>query len=164
MIALHAASNKLVDELSPVPGIISGDGDVDLSAANGRDTETDKKADVTSPHQQVTQRYMQLFCQYIRRVDAGDFTDFRKALAKEKLSGIDKSLANVISNWASDGLANLKLPNDIEVSACQALTHELYMFASEFIGPNHCDDIVVNTVNECLKMEAATRFNPRDLV
>jgi len=162
MIALHAASNKLIDELPPVPGVMSeGVNDSGLSDEPSTQAGTTEK---TSPHQQITQRYIQLFSQYIRRASPSDYTDVRQAIASEGLDGVDRSVSKVISGWASDGMANLKLPYNITEGMCKTLALEFYMFASEFIGPNQCDEIVIKAINDCLDMDAAARFNPRDLV
>jgi len=161
MIALHAASNKLLDELPPVPGVIASNDDTsDLS-----DTSNDSViAEKSTPHQKITQQYIQLFSQHIRKVNSDDFTDFRQEIASNGLSDIDPETGNVIIKWASDGMANLKLPNDITEESCKALSHQFYLLATEFIGPNESDDIVVKAINNCLDMEEAARFNPRDLV
>ncbi len=162
MIALHSASNKLLDELSPVPGVITGDGtDEDVPVAQPAQNRT---AEITTPHQLITQRYIQLFCQHFRKADSSEYTDFRRAVGDKEIDNLDTALSNSIAGWANDGMANLKLPSDITESACKTLAHEFYMLATNFIGPNQCDDIVVKAVNECLDMDAAIRFNPRDLV
>jgi len=163
MIALHSASNKLIDELSPVPGVITGSGmdDEDQSRTNSTQNKT---AEITTPHQLITQRYLQLFSQHMRRVDSSEFTDFRQAVGNREVDGLEASLSQSIASWAKDGMANLKLPNDISEEVCKSLAHEFYMLATNFIGPNQCDDISVKAVNECLDMDAATRFNPRSLV
>ena len=164
MIALHSASNKLVDELSPVPGVITGDGTDEDENQPVTQSAQNKTAEITTPHQLITQRYIQLFAQHFRKVDSTEYTDFRRAVGDKELKGLDVPLTNLIAGWANDGMANLKLPNDIDESVCKALAHEFYMLATNFIGPNQCDDIVVKAVNECLDMDAANRFNPRDLV
>lgn len=161
-IALHSASNKLLDELDPVPGIISGAGNDDIEPTMSRAENAPAKK--TSPAQLVTQRYLQVFGQHVRKVDKDDFTEFRRAVSKEGIAGLDKSTATVITSWANSGMANLDLPSDISEDMCKTLTHGFYMLACEFIGPNVCDDIVVKAVNTCLDMEEAARFNPRDLV
>ena len=163
MIALHSASNKLVDELSPVPGVITGSDNSDIDASDSQTTQT-RTAEVTTPHQLITQRYLQLFGQHLRKAGAEDFTDFRRAVADSEVNGLDNKLASLIAAWARDGMANLKLPSDISESVCKTLAHEFYMLATDFVGPNQCDNIIVKAVNECLDMDAATRFNPRDLV
>lgn len=163
MIALHSASNKLLDELSPVPGVITGDG-IDEDDAPVAQSAQNKTAEITTPHQLITQRYIQLFAQHFRKVDSTEYTEFRRAVGNKEVDGLGVPLSSSIAGWANDGMANLKLPNDISEGVCKTLAHEFYMLATNFIGPNQCDDIVVKAVNECLDMDAANRFNPRDLV
>lgn len=165
MIALHAASNRLVDELEPVPGVIS-----DRSELSGEvDEQTTEKSapsltEAVAPHLQVTQRYLQLFAQYMRKADSNEFTEFRQAVASEGLNNLDKSLNTVVSTWAANGMANLKLANSVNEADCINLAHQMYMLACEFLGPNPTDNVVLRAIDDCLDMDAASRFNPRDLV
>jgi len=167
MISLHAASNRLIDELPPVPGIVTGGSDIagDPPSGNDLDDRTKKiPTEVQAPHLLVIQRYMQLFAQHMRKTSSGDFTEFRQEVASNGLSGIEDPLNTLISNWAADGMATLKLLNSVTEDDCKALAHHMYMLASEFIGPNKADNIVLKAIDGCLDLDAATRFDPRDLV
>lgn len=165
MIALHAASNRLIDELPAVPGVISGDSALDDSAPTQLSEQPKQMpTEAVAPHLQVTQRYLQLFAQNMRKADSVEFNEFRQEVASKGLEEVSNSLSKIMSSWAGNGMADLKLPSDVSESDCRELAHQMYMLATEFIGPNPADTVVLNAVNGCLDMEATSRFNPRDLV
>lgn len=165
MIALHAASNRLVDELDPVPGVISGNSDLGSDVdGQAQEQASSKPTEAVAPHLQVTQRYLQLFAQHMRKADNNEFTEFRQTVASEGLDELDKSLNTIASTWAANGMANIKLPSSASESDCKNVAHQMYMLACEFIGPNRTDNVALKAVDGCLDLDAASRFNPRDLV
>lgn len=164
MVSMHAASNKLIDELAQVPAVISeenpGSAQMAATPTNDNNTQTSSK----SPQYEVIEFYLQQFVQNIRKVDPSDFTDFRTTIAKEGVEGVTATINNALIQWAKDGFSNLSLAADISQADCKTIAHQLYLLATEFIGPMETDNVVTKSIDNCLNLEAATRFNPRNLI
>jgi hypothetical protein len=70
----------------------------------------------------------------------------------------------VLRDWAKSGLSAIDLSEELSVSMCQSLAHDLYVLMTEVVGPVDTDVIVNRAIDDLLKAELAQSFNPRDLL
>ena len=172
MMAMHAASNKMVDQLDPVPGYISSVGGASASVDTSLDepmSEQQTKEDVApapaaSPHRAVTERYLQLVSQYVKRTDAESFRELAVIISDEGLDGIDKGLNGDIKNWGSSGLNRASLSEQITEDECQSIADALYVLLTEVIGPMDADSVVNDAITDTLSIDAASKFSPRNFI
>jgi len=161
MIGLHAASNKLLDELAPVPPYIMNTGEVRGRSSVREDTQT---AVLIAPHIDVTQRYMQLCSQHAQRHDQASFREITNIVRAEGIGDMRSGLRRSIQSWADNGLSDIKVPDDTSVDECKEIAHDFYILLSEIIGPVAADNIVNKVISDVLATEAAQRFSPRELL
>lgn len=158
MVALHAASNRLLEDLPSVPDFMHE------GVATFNDTVADEPAPSRSPQWLITNQTMQQTVQYIKKFDAECFLELKQILIDENMTELPDSLQATIATWAGQGLADLQLPEDISEAHCQLLMHELYLLVSEVTGPIEADNIFNKVISNALNNEAASRFNPRSLL
>lgn len=161
MIALHAASNKLHDDLMPVPQIMeesAGQTETPARKVNEKQVET------SSAHLIVTNQYLQQIVQHINKQNTQAFRELTDILIAEGVPGLSANLSSAIVGWAKNGMEQLALPADISQDSCKELAHQIYLLVSEVIGPIDADDIVNKVVATTEKLDAASRFNPRELL
>lgn len=163
MIGMHAASNKLLDELEAVPPYISGGGELPAETSVPAKTAASEAAKVPA-HVEVVQRYLQLCCQHVQRHSDTDFRDLMRAIQSEGLPGVSSKLSSAVKAWAAAGLQELSLPIGTQVDEAKDLAHEFYILLTEFIGPVEADVIVNKVVTATMSMDAAQRFSPRELL
>lgn len=165
MVALHAASSKLHDDLLPVPQFI--DEDSGGGMVNGADDSADKtKQEVmSSAHALVTTEYLQQFVKHIEKQSPKSISELKGMLSSEdEVSTMPKELRPVVIEWASSGLGNISLPIGISPGNCKELAHQYYLFVCEVIGPVMADDIVNKVIVDAQRLDAASQFNPRELL
>lgn len=162
MVAMHAASNRLVDQLKPVPEYIS-------SGAAAAQTSTDEAAPkaatkVVSPHKAVTERYLQLVCQHVKLSDRDSFRELVTIVGDEGLPKLHKTVNKVVKDWGNSGLDKINFDDDVETSECQETALEFYVLLTEVIGPVESDVIVNKAIAEVINMSEAQQFDPRGLL
>ena len=163
MVSMHAASNRLVDQLPPVPEFISDGSEVAVSAAQQQEKpELTTKA--VSAHKVVTERYLQLVCQHVRSSDNASFRELVSIVADEGLPKLDKAIDARIKAWGNNGLDKVNFADDITPADCQDTALEFYVLLSEIIGPVESDVVVNKAIAEVINMTEAQQFNPRDLL
>jgi len=162
MVALHAASNKLFDELTPVPGVIlSADAQSTVSDPD-QDADAERsKIIVRTPHNEVTTFYLKLFAQNIRKLDPSEFANFRNLISASGLDDLNENLNKEVRKWASSGLADIELPAQTSEEDCIQIAHSLYILATEFVGPMEADDAVHNAIQACLNLIRENLCDPR---
>ncbi len=162
MMAMHAASNRLVDQLEPIPQYIS-----DGSATVAQDTQQAKPALNTksvSPHKAVTERYLQLVCQHLRVSSRDSFRELVGIIGDEGLPKLNTSLNKTIKDWGNTGLDKLNFANAVAPGDCQDVALEFYVLLTEVVGPVNSDVIVNKAIAEVLNMAEAQQFDPRSLL
>lgn len=162
MIGMHSASNKLLDELTPVPPVL-------LQSAGESEpvSQTDEVQEIinTKPaHIQITDRFFQLIGQYITRNNRTATAELADIIEEEGLPSASGSAEKAVDAWANNGCGQMDLAKDVDVSMCQSLSHDLYVLMTEVIGPVDSDVIVNRAIDDLLKTEEAQKFNPRDLL
>jgi len=168
MISLHAASNKMTEDLPEVPKVLLE------RAVNGKATPaSNDNIDVSSqeevrkalpPHCVVTNIYIQSVAQLLDKRHGSAYDEFKSILRNETLENIAKETAGLIVDWAENGLSNLNIPESITEKDCKNLSHEIYLILSEVVGPNDADTIVNSAISLALKPDEASRFDPRQLL
>ena len=165
MIALHAASSKLHDDLSPVPQFIDEASDSVMVNGAAENAEKTKQEVMSSAHALVTAEYLQQFVKYIEKQSPKSVKELKGMLSSEdEVSTMPKELHSVVIDWANNGLGNIDLPIGISPGLCKELAHQYYLFACEVIGPVMADDIVNKVIVDAERLDAASQFNPRELL
>lgn len=160
MIGLHSASGKLFDELQPVPTMF-------LQGTNIEDEveEVDTVQVNSKPANiETTERFFQLTCQYLQRNNKSAFNELAEIIEDETLPSALKKTKVDLKDWAKSGLNKIDFSDDLSVSMCQSLAHDLYVLMTEVVGPVDTDVIVNRVIDDLLKAELAQKFNPRDLL
>jgi hypothetical protein len=170
MLTLHAASNKLFDELPPVPAVLLSmlkEG-VDSSIIDKSDLENARENEAVvaakSPHWIVTEQYLLHLTVYLGKHDREDLRELRNILMSEHIVELRGKTQKAIQQWAADGFAKVGLPEDIAEAECYQITHGVYMLMTEVIGPMESDKIVDRVIEDTLRLDAAARFSPRKLL
>lgn len=163
MVALHAASSRLVDELDPVPEYVSSK-NTSVPASADVEEDSNVSARPVSAHKAVTERYLQLLCQHVKRHSPESFRELVVIVSDEGLPKLGNLLNQPVKSWGASGLDKINFPNDIDSSDCQSVSLEFYVLLTEIIGPVDSDVIVNKAISEVLSMDAAQNFNPRDLL
>lgn len=160
-IAMQAASNRLCDDLLPVPNYLNPIGGGALGAELLAPTNDGASK---SAQWQVTNQVIQQYSQYLKKHSATEFSEFKDILVDEGLATLTPSLSRLVQSWASNGLADLQLPTDISVDDCQHTFHAIYLLSTEVIGPIVADQILNKVISNALNLDAAGQFDPRKLV
>ncbi len=171
MITFHAANNKLFDELPAVPEVLLkmisqassavGDGDsLSLEAA----ADNEKIIAAKSPQLIVTEKFLGYFVVFLEKYNKSDLLEFKSILIDEGIPNTKESIDEALISWAAVGFNRLELPDDISEEECSDASHKLYLLMSEIIGPVESDKIIHATIDEALKLEAASRFSPKNLL
>jgi len=165
MIALHAASSKLYKELDPVPAVLLSP--VALAASNQRVSEraqTGLKSSNKEPQIEALERFMQLSCQYLDRINSTEHAELIDIISDEGITGALAGNNIKLKVWGADGLKNLNLNETLDLAECQEIAHNFYVLISEVSGPVLADSITNKAISDLLSTELAQRFNPRDLL
>lgn len=161
MIGLHSASGKLFDELQPVPTMFLQGKNIDDSAVDEVDTVQVKSKPANI---ETTERFFQLACQYLQRNNKSAFNELAEIIEDESLPSASKKTKVDLNEWAKNGLNKIDFSDDLSVSMCQSLAHDLYILMTEVVGPVDTDVTVNRVIDDLLKSELAQKFNPRDLL
>ena len=157
MVSMHAAANRAGHELPEVPDYVLG-ARQPLKVVQNNNTAADS---TKAPVMLLTESYFKFMFEGIRKVDRKSYREIQSVLEGEGLSGYNGSLNAAVKQSFENGL---RLPDKIPEAMCQEICHSLYMLTAEIIGPNDADMVSNNAISALLEMEAATRFDPRDLI
>lgn len=163
MISMHAASNRLVDQLQPVPEYIM-DGSVAIEQDTAQQAKPEVVSKIVSPHKAVTERYLQLVCQHVKTSNSSSFRELVEIVADEGLPKLDKSINQIVKSWGNSGLNKINFSDDVKPADCQDMALEFYVLLTEVIGPVESDVIVNKAIAEVLNMSEAQQFDPRGLL
>lgn len=162
MISLHAASNKLLEDLPEVPMFLLQSSTT--SAIETGDTiEEDIVVKAQAPHLVVTSHYLQQFVQQLKKQDFSFYEELLDILKSEGLP-VSNSVSEAVTTWSSKGLADLSLSDTFTEADCQDLCHQLYLLVCDVAGPNITDEIVNKVVSAVASLDSASRFHPRNLI
>lgn len=171
MITFHAASTKLYDELPAVPEVLlnmlnqpsaqSASGDF---LSSGSYANSEKIIAAKSPQLIVTEKFLEYLVVFLGKYSKNDMLDFKGIIIDEGIPDVQQSSNHALMAWASSGFSQVSLPGDISEEGCSDIAHKLYMLMCEIVGPVESDKIINYTIDESLKLEAASRFNPRNLL
>lgn len=165
MVAMHAASNRLPEDLPEVPAVL----------LNGAAVQADDQMDTPAPVAQakpkelqrpyliVATAFLQQIVQQLRKYHRDDADELVSILRTEGINDDDSVAQTLVSHWAGNGLANLNLPNEVTEEQCKILAHELYLLVCELIGPVAADTLIHRVNIEVGKLEAAVEFDPLQL-
>ena len=162
MIAMHAASSKLMDDLEPLPGYLSS-APARVKAADGDDEDQPKIVKSTPPLVSACTEYCIDFAKRFARLAPGDADEFAQA-CREDFSVSNNSVQMAIAESAGSRFTTLALPHDLSESDGQELVSALYSLAVEFANPMDVDKLQYKTVEALLEMDFARRFDPRKLI
>ena len=163
MVAMHAATNKLVEELEPVPGFMQGGGQLEPTGQTGSTSNnTDQVVHQGSPHSQALKTFCTTFVKHVERANAADFREFTEACQEIDYADNNK-VQKSMETFAKSSWAELVLPEDISLSECQDVVSALYTLSTEFVGPMAADQLQTKTIEGMLTMDFATQFDPRKL-
>ena len=161
MVSLHAASGRMTEDLPPVPaGLLDRIATPQQSAEFEQESHTDVRKS-QQPHCVVTAGYLQALVRLLIKQDMSAFDDLKAILREEDIPGISDSMQSGIRDWASEGLMDLTLPDDVSEADCKHLAHEFYLFLTELIGPIDADDLVTAAIGIAKTLDEAARFQPR---
>jgi len=165
MVAMHAATGKLVEELEPVPGFMQSGVRIDSTAQTNSSTNNNADQIVRqgSPHSQALKSFCTTFVKHVERANAADFREFTEACQEIDYSN-NKKVQTAIETFAKSSWAKLVLPEDITESECQDVVSAFYTLSTEFVGPMVADQLQTKTIESMLTMDFATQFDPRKLV
>lgn len=155
-IAMQSASNKLPDQLAPVPAFILGSDDIADEAAQ-------PKVNLTA-HNAVTTAMLQNMVQQTKRLDKAAFSELSAIIADEGFSQLPAEINSALNDWAGNNLSALVLPKMISVEDCQELFHAYYLLSTELIGPVDTDTFVDSAVKDSRNLDQAGDFNPNQLL
>jgi len=157
MIGMHAAGNRAEHELSDVPDYVLGGVSTPVSSAKA----DAPKLRARQPEVELTEAYFARVFEETKRVGISGYRELLSILEDEGLDGASGDLNTAVKN-ASSG--KLELPSSATESDCQNLCHAFYNLVAEVIGPIDADVVSNNAISALLGMEAAARYNPRDLL
>lgn len=163
MVSMHSAAGRLADELPPVPEYIKSD-QGSTAPATQQQPEVPRQVKKVSPHKAVTERYLQLVCQYVKRHDASAFNELAVIISDEGLPKLGSDLKRVVSDWASSGLGKIEFADSVSIDQCESTALEFYVLMSEVIGPVDSDVIVNKAIVDLQSFEASQQFSPSNLL
>ena len=176
MLTLHAACNKVHDQLPPVPQVL-----LDMIKANstlskvvsnnpdntstGLSNQSSEKIVVVRPaHLLTTEHFLISLLSFLGKYDAEELSECKRILRNEGLEDVDPTLNRIFQGWASTAMTQLELPTDVDESTCKNIAHSMYLLIAEIIGPVIADRLVNKAIDETLTIGAALRFSPRHLL
>lgn len=163
MVAMHAASARLEDELQPVPEYIKTTNGSNASAAQAQPTAA-ASVKTGSAHKVVTERYLQLVSQHLKRLDSASFNEIAVILSNEGLSKLPTQIDRSVKGWGAGGLAAIDFTTDVSVEQCQACALEFYVLLTEIIGPVDSDVIVNKAIADVSNLPESQQFAPNNLL
>ena len=162
MLAMHAASGRLADELQAVPAYIISDAAAPAQAAAIDESLPSAKS--MSPHKAVTTRYLQVLCQHVKRSDKSALNELAVIISDEGLPGNPADLDSVMKSWADSGLQTLEFSDEVTEDECKDTALNFYVLVTEVIGPVETDVLVNKAIAEVVSMDASQQFDPRGLL
>ena len=162
MIALHAASGKLIEELEEVPGYMQGEAFSRASVQDEAEPSADQIVRAGTPHSQATKMFCANFVKHVERAISADFHDFTQACTEIEYTGNSK-VQKAMVEYAQSSWATLSLPSNISESECADVASALHLLSTEFVGPMVADRLQTKTIESLLTMDFATQFDPRRL-
>lgn len=168
MLTLHAACNKLHDELPAVPQVLlemaSQQLPQDASHNENESSPEDKIVAVKPASVLTTEAFLVSLMSFLGKYDAEELAELSRIMRNEGLADIDTSVSRVLQGWAERGLTALQLPQDIDESLCKDIAHGVYLLMAEIIGPVVADRLVNKAIDHTLSIASAARFSPRELL
>lgn len=163
MIGMHAAANRAPHELRSVPDYILGDSEASPSgvSATGSPSPQAPKTKAKQAYTELAEAYFMQVTQGVRKNSASGYRELISILESEGLDDTSVNVNKEVKRHAADGP---DLPITVSQADCQNLCHSLYMLVAEVIGPIDADLVSNNAISALLDMEAAARFDPRDLL
>lgn len=161
MIALHAASTKLHDELEPLPGYLGGS--VGAGGQTPQDAQTNVITKSIPPHIEAVSEYICVFSKFVERGIRDEYNDF--VLAVEEISAeFSGEISQALLRFGSVQPSRLEFPASMSEQNARDLARHFHLLASEFIGPMEADRLHYQSVEQLLNMKFADRFDPRSLL
>ena len=169
MVAMHAASNRMTEDLPAVPQALidrtgTKAGSANMSEDNVDSGTFDEVQAAKPPHCVVTTVYMQSLVRLLTKQDFSAFEDCKNILLQEGLQEISEAFQQNIIEWAVEGLMALEIPESTSEADCKSAAHELYLLLTELIGPMDADNLVDAAIAATMKLDEAARFSPKLLV
>ena len=168
MLTMHAARNKVFDELPPVPDMllkmVSGDDAVAPDLSGAIQSSDGDSVSAIPAHCVVTVNFLSTLASYTRRHDKDSIAELKKDIMGDVIEGLRDKVGRAAKQWASGGFEKIVLPDDIKESECYDLTHGIYMIMVDVIGPMEADKVVDIAMAEANKLDESSRFNPSKLL
>ncbi len=167
MLTMLAASNKLHDELPPVPQVLLDSITqhkeiVDDLSLNKEGANTVGAA--KSPQWEVIHHYLKHMVIYLGKFSKEGLVEFSTEIKEHGIDGLNESVNQALRLWGQNGFEHIALDKDIQSDECSEIAHSVYLLIIEIIGPVNSDLIVNRVIDECLKLPAAEHFDPRNLL
>lgn len=159
MISMHAAANRAAHEVPEVPDYILRGASSSMQPSN--DAGAAPKVSAKSPVVELTQAYFGLVLKGALRANASGYRELVSVLEDEGIAGVGADINRAIKDTVVSGL---DLPKSADQTVCQNLCHDFYNLVAEIMGPMDADVVSNNAISATLDMEAATRFDPRELL
>lgn len=157
MIGMHAASNRAEHELNDVPEYVIGE--AVASAPAQKDSVPAQRA--RQPEVELAEAYFSRVLNETKKVGASSYRELASVLEQEGLDGIAGDLSAAVKKAPA---GELELPESTSEAGCQSLCHSLYMLLAEVVGPIEADLVSNRAISALLEMEAAARYDPRNLL
>lgn len=169
MIALHAASSKMPEDLPNVPqGLLDRATNKEHKKASNPESFDVEASDTIEkslpPHCVVTAGYLQNLARALYKQHNDEFSDLKEILLEEEIEDISYPVKEAVKNWAEDGMSSIRLPESTTEAECKALSHGIYLFFTELVGPMDSDKLVNSALQQTLNLDEITRFHPRLLL
>ena len=157
MIGMHAAANRAEHELREVPDYVVGNSVAPAPTAK----EAAPKLRARQPVVELAEGYFARVLNETKKVAMSSYRELASILEDEGLDGISGELDKAVKK-ASSG--QLELPASTSEDGCQNLCHAFYNLLAEVVGPIDADVVSNRAITALLDMEAAARYDPRDLL
>lgn len=160
MIGMHAASNRASHELNSVPDyVLSG---AQEPQASTKKVDTLAKVKAKQAYVELAEGYFAQMAIGVRKINAGDYRELMSALRDEDLNDVSADIDKALKKAANEEA--LDLPGTASETDCQDFCHSLYNLVAEIVGPNNADLASNDALSALLNIEAAQRYDPRNLL
>lgn len=161
MVAMHAASSRLPEDLPQVPdGLMSAPAAV-LGSQESKKEQKPKA--IQKPHLVVCAAFLQQLVQQLRKYHRDDAAELATILQNEGVDDNDPVVHSAIGQWLNTGLGSLVLNDNVTQAHCESIAHHIYLLVCELIGPVESDNLVHRVISEVSKLDAAREYDPINL-
>lgn len=162
MIGMHAASNRASHELNAVPEYVLGG--AQEPQVRVKEVDTVAKVKAKQAYVELAEGYFAQMAIGVRKVNAGDYRELMSALKDEDLNDVSAEIDTALKKAATSTDGTLDLPGSASEADCQDLCHSLYNLVADIVGPIDADAVSNSALSAILDIEAAQRYDPRNLL